>query len=140
VANFATEADVRLKIQLEDTELASAALINARLDDAHREILQRLDPSVDPGVPPDAVVAGETLLAGAFVLASAAARTSANRVEVRVGGQRIETGQRFAALMTLSEKFEGEAWRVLAPFLKSQPGRNLAAPTDSVPVLGEGAD
>jgi hypothetical protein len=82
-------------------------------------------------------VQGETLLAGAAVLRGLASKDAAEYVQITLGGQRIDTGQRFATLITLAERTEEQAWETLSPYLAVPAGRNVADVTDSTPVLGE---
>ena len=135
---FTTEAAVRLKFQINDTVWAPAALINDSIANAHAEILRRLDPATPVEPPPEALALGETWLAGAHLLRSLASKDAAQQKDVVVGGQRIETGQRFAALVALSERAEREAWAALETYLRPVPVEQVAAVTESIPVLGEG--
>jgi len=137
MANFATEADVRLKFQLNDTTLAPPALLAGSIGDAHGELLRRLAPEFDTTPPEDAVVLGETLLAGAHVLRSLASKDAFEQKDIVVGGQRIEAGKRFSSLMTMASLATDEAWRILAPYLVDQPARPPVGVTDTVAVLGE---
>ncbi len=137
MANFATEADVRLKFQVEDAAVFPTALVTGSIDDAHEEVLRRLDSGVDVQSPPVALVLGETLLAGAHLLRSLASRNATVRQEVTVGGQRIADGDRFASLMAMASRAEKQAWRTLEPFMAARPGLQLGSATDCVPVWGE---
>lgn len=136
MASFAVEAAVRRKFQLEDAAVVSAELVQASIDDAHLLLIARLDPEVDTVSPPDAVVLGETLLAGACLLASLASKDAAEQRELTIGGQRIGPGKRFASLMAMSSKAERRAWEALAPYLAAAPGETPARVTDSQAVLG----
>ena len=138
MANFTTESAVRLKFQVEDTVHVSSALIAGSIDGAHGEILGLLDAGVDTEQPGENLVLGETLLAGAHLLASLASRNSASRAPVTVGGQRIDGGKHFAPLMALASRAEREAWRTLAPYLSARPGAAPGGATDTLPVLGGG--
>ena len=133
---FTTEAAVRLKFQVNDTAWAPAALVNDSIANAHAEILRRLDPATPVEPPAEALMLGETWLAGAHLLRSLASKDAVQQKDVVVGGQRIETGKRFAALIALSERAEREAWAALEPFLLAVPAERLAAVTESTPVLG----
>lgn len=137
MANFATEADVRLKMQLNDAALVPADLVNASIDAAHEIILRRLDPQYD--VTPAAVglVIGETLLAGSRLLQSLASRDAFEQKHVTIGGQRIEEGRRFAMLMAMAATAETEAWTLLAPFLLDCPGRVAMEASETAPILGD---
>jgi len=137
MANFSTEADVRLRFQLNDTAAVSSALVNASIDDAHTELLRFLDPVFDVPVPEDAVVMGETLLAGAYVFRSLASKEAYDEKQVSIGGQRIEAGKRFSALMAIGSLAEETAWYILEPYVEARPCVSLADVTDTVAVLGE---
>ncbi len=137
MAGFTTEETVRRKFQIEDVTLASQALLLASIDDAHEEVLRRLDPAVDIETPEASLVLGETLLAGARLLGSLASKDAVLQKDITVGGQRIEAGKRFASLITLGEKAEEQAWEVLEPYLSARSCAPLGGVTDTVPVLGE---
>ena len=137
MANFTTEAAVRLKLQVNDTVWVLSALVTSSIGDAHEAILRRLDPSVDTESPEDELILGETLLAGAYLLYSLASKDAVEQKQVTVGGQRVETGKRFDALESVAKLTETQAWDTLAPYLAAQPETALAGVTDSVPVLGE---
>ena len=140
MAVFTTEEAVRLKFQVNDTGWVPAALVAACINGAHEEILRRLDPALDPDDPEDALVLGETLLAGARLLESLASKDAVKQEEVVVGGQHIETGKRFASLMAMASKVEKEAWYVLEPYLASQPDQSVGQVTDTMPVIGQTED
>jgi hypothetical protein len=135
--NFATESDVRLKLQLTDPALAAADLIIACIDDAHAEILRFLDDDVGVEPPDAALVTGEALLAGAYVLRALGAKDAVAQREIVIGNQRLSGGQRFRALAQMAAATEQQAWYLLEPYLTERPGRTIAASTDSTPVLGE---
>ncbi|MFO7974862.1 MAG: hypothetical protein R6V12_09535 [Candidatus Hydrogenedentota bacterium] len=134
--SFTTEAMVRLRFQLNDTASVPTDLVQAAIDDAHTELLGRLDPAYAEEPYPEALVLGETLLAGANVYGTLAARDAHDQKHVVVGGQRIEAGDRFAALAATANGTRVTAWRLLAPFLREQPPHAPAGLTDTVPVLG----
>lgn len=134
---FTTEALVRLKFQLTSTQDVPDTLIGDAIAEAHEPIALRLDPVVDTGSPPVALVIGETLLAGARTLRSLAAREAATARNVVVGGQRLETGTRHTQLSLCATLAEEQAWEMLAPFLAPRTGARPAQPTDTTPVLGE---
>lgn len=136
MSNFTTESAVRLRFQVEDTAWAPAALIENCIAEAHAGIGARLAPEVDPESPPDTLVRGETLLAGAVLLRALASKASAGRHPVSVGGQRIDRAKQFAALMALAAQTEEQAWRVLAPHLAPVAEKAPGDATDSAPVLG----
>jgi hypothetical protein len=135
--NFSTEADVRLKFQLNDTVAVPQDLIIAAIDDAHRNILRQLDPEVDTESPEPGLVSGETLLAGAYLFRSLAAHDAFAQKNVTLGGQRIEDGNRFRALTGVAALTEKQAWYVLEPYLREAPARIPADATGSTPILGE---
>ncbi|NUM54368.1 MAG: hypothetical protein HUU46_12040 [Candidatus Hydrogenedentes bacterium] len=135
--NFATESDVRLRFQLNDAALVPADLIEACIDDAHREIERFLDPEVDADPPDQELVTGETLLAGAYLYRALAAKDAFCQRNVTIGGQRIEEGERFRALMAIAALTEKQAWFVLEPYLAAQPVRLVVECTESAPVLGD---
>ena len=134
--NFTTEAEVRLAFQVADTALVTPGLVNQAIANAHAELLQRLDPAFDTDPPDTVLILGETLLSGAHLFRSLAARDAFEQTAIAIGGQRIEPGQRFAALTAMSEQAERLAWQALAPFLKRVPARQLLDATETQPVLG----
>ena len=137
MANFAAESDVRLRFQLNDAALVTAELIGACIDDAHGEIERFLDPEVDVDPPEMGLVTGETLLAGAYLYRALSAKDAFQQRNVTIGGQRIEDGERFRALMAVAALTEKQAWFVLEPYLTSPPVRLVLDCTESTPVLGE---
>ena len=136
MANFSTEADVRLKLQLNDTALVPTDLVNTSIDDAHELILRRLDASVDTQNPEPGLVAGETMVAGAQLLLSLAVKSAFAQKDVSIGGQRIDD-DRFSSLMTASTSLELFAWQLLEPYMTPLASRTLADATETVAVLGE---
>ena len=134
---FAVEADVRLKFQLSDTTLVSSALITASIEDAHTELLRRLDPAYGAGAPDDALVMGEILLAGAHLFRSLASKDAFEQKQIALGGQRMDAGKRFSALMTMAELSERDAWYLLEPYITDAPARTPMNASDTVAVLGE---
>jgi hypothetical protein len=137
MADFTTEADVRLKFQLVDTTLVPTTLIEAAIDDAHEEVLRYLDSSVDTEPPDEALVLGETLLAGVHLFRSLASKDAFDQKHVSIGGQRLEGGGRFAALTAIAERTEVQAWYMLEPYLEELPPRKCAGVTATEPVLGD---
>lgn len=137
MANFATESDVRLKFQLEDTTLVPSALVTESIDHAHAVILGRLDPQYDVQPPDTDLALGETLLSGSRLLQSLASKEAFDQKDVTIGGQRIASGKRFATLMAMASTAEAEAWRMLAPFLVDCPARTVIEVNETTPVLGE---
>ncbi len=133
---FTNESAVRLKFQVDDTAWAPAALIENSIAEAHGALVPLLAPPVDQETPPETLVHGETLLAGAVLLRALAAKASAGRHPVTVGGQRIDRDRQFASLMALAAQTEKHAWNMLAPYLTPVPGRPPARATGSTPVLG----
>ena len=133
---FTTEAAVRLKFQIEDTAV-SAALVEQSIADAHTEVLARLDPATDTENPDDALVLGETLLAGAHLLAALASCDAFTARPIALGGQRVEAGQRFASLLAIAAKARREAWRTLAPYLAAHPPTLAGTATESTAILGD---
>ncbi|HQM47801.1 MAG TPA: hypothetical protein PLJ71_03890 [Candidatus Hydrogenedentes bacterium] len=136
MASFASETMVRLRFQLNDAASVPAELIQAGIDDAHAELLPLLDPAYGEEPYPEALVLGETLLAGAHVYCALAAKDAHDQKSVVVGGQRIEAGERFASLTAVAKTTRAAAWRLLAPFLRDHPPHAPAALTDTAPVLG----
>lgn len=132
---FTTEALVRLKFQLTSTQDFPASLINDAIAEAHEPIAARLDPGVDTGSPPTALVIGETLLAGARTLRSLAVREATTQRSVVVGGQRVDTGTRQAQLALSAALAEEQAWEMLAPFLTPPPGTRSLSPTETTPIF-----
>jgi hypothetical protein len=133
---FATESGVRLAAQIDDTAIASTALIESCIAEAHEAVLADLDDSVDQENPPDALVQGETLMAVSVLMRALASRDAVEQVELQIGGQRIGAGQRFASLMTVARQFEKEAARALGSFAvkpAALPPGELTATTE---VLG----
>lgn len=136
MAVFATEAGVRLAAQIEDTGIASTALVEACIAEAHEAVLGNLDDSVDQENPPTALVHGETLLAVSMLLRALASRDAVEQVELQIGGQRIDAGQKFASLMSIARRFEKEADRTLEPFGVAPRAMPPCDVTATTPVLG----
>lgn len=133
---FTTESAVRLRFQLTDTTITPAALIEQCIDDAHERVLALLAPGIDPGAPPPLLSLGECLLAGACVLQALAAKDAAVQKQITIGGQRLEPGQRFGALLRAAAHAEDEAWETLGPFLIPAASPPVLATTPTQPVLG----
>ncbi len=138
MAGFTTEALVREKFQLNDTTLVPVSLVNRNIDDAHLILLRFLDPIFDLPTPAAAVVLGETLLAGAYLMRSLAPGSAFARRKVTVGGQRVEPSGKAEAMHAEADVAEAEAWHVLEPYLRIIPTDKLATTTDSQSILGEG--
>ncbi|HOF38496.1 MAG TPA: hypothetical protein PLD73_00360 [Candidatus Hydrogenedentes bacterium] len=136
MSGFTTETMVRLRFQLQNTASVPAELIEAAIDDAHAELLTRLKPGFTEAPLPHLVVTGETLLAGAEVYRALAAQDAHSQVHVAVGGQRVEAGRRFDALMAVARSARTAAWDLLAPFLRDHPPHAPADVTDTIPILG----
>jgi hypothetical protein len=136
MAEFTTEAAVRVRFQLTDPGAAPQDLVLAAIADAHARIAGLLANGVDTENPDVRLVLGETLLAGAGVLRGLASADASRQKSVRIGGQEIDTGGRSARLSELCADAEVDAWRILAPFLRPEPARAPGVVTDSIPVLG----
>lgn len=134
---FTTEALVREKFQLADTTQVLPSLVNRNIDDAHLILLRFLDPVFDLPSPAAAVVLGETLLAGAYLLRSLASGAAFARRKVAVGGQRVEPSGKGEALLAQADAAEAEGWHTLEPYLVVIPSDKLAAATGSQPTFGE---
>lgn len=136
MAEFATEAGVRLQAQVEDVAVASAELVAACIAEAHERVLVDLRDGVDQESPAAALVEGETLLASAVLLRALASRDAVEQVELQIGGQRIDAGQKFASLMSMARRFEKAADGLLGPYgvlpVVAAPGEVSA----TLPVLG----
>ncbi len=137
MANFSSESLVRLRFQFNDTVAVPADLVEACLDDAHCEVLRFLDPVYNTSIPEEAVLLGETLLAGAYVFRALASRDVQEQKHVTVGGHRIEEGKRFASLTAIATVTAEQAWYLLEPYVVDRPSECLADATASTPVLGE---
>ena len=137
MSGFTTEAEVRLKFQLADTVLVPVELVASSIDAAHEEVLRHLDGDVDTQSPEAALVTGETLLAGAHVFRSLASQDAATQRHVSIGGNQIHEGDRFAALMSVAEVAERQAWYLLEPYVADVPGRAPVDASAEAPVLGE---
>jgi hypothetical protein len=137
MANFAGESGVRAKFQLNDSTLVPSALVVSSIDDAHVEVLRLLDPIYDVGSPDDAVVLGETMLAGAHLLRSLASDEGFRQRHLQVGGQRVGGDVRLDGLLALAQGAEERAWLTLEPFTLASASREVAAAMLSTPVLGE---
>ena len=136
MAELATEADVRLLTQVEDTTIASAELIAACIAEAHERVRAALDDLVDLETPPAALVQAESRLAAGILLRALAARDAVEQMELQLGGQRVDAGQRFASLMSIARRFDKEAATLLAPFIPQRAPESPALPSDSTPILG----
>lgn len=137
MSTFTTESRIRERFQLSDTTLVPPNLIAAAIDDAHTDLLRYLDPVHETPSLPDALILGETLLAGAYLFRGIAARDAFEQKRIALGVHRIDSGPRFDALMALADATQAKAWNILEPFLKARPSQVLAAVTETVPVLGE---
>lgn len=133
---FTTESAVRLAAQVEDTSLATAELVEASLAEAHEVTLAAIDPAVDQEDPPAAVIQGETALAVATLFRGLAARDAVEQVQIQIGGQRIDAGQRFASLMSVARRFEKEGARLLEPYSLRPAALPPGGATETRPVLG----
>ena len=69
------------------------------------------------------LVTGETLLAGAYLYRALAAKDAFQQKQMTIGGQRIEAGERFRALMAVAALTEKQAWFLLEPYLTEQAAR-----------------
>lgn len=139
MAAFTSEARVRLVTQVGDTTIATAELVARCIDDAHTLVLAQLDSAVDTGDPDEGLALGETQLAGAHLLRSLAGRAAAQGRSVRVGGQQLETGKQFGALLRLADEIETAAWDTLSPYLMARAVSGSALVTESRPVWEGGA-
>ncbi|MDZ4861559.1 MAG: hypothetical protein SGI88_21510, partial [Candidatus Hydrogenedentes bacterium] len=131
------EASVRLRFQLNDPTLVPADLIAACIEDAHAEVERFLDADTETDPPDEALVTGETLLAGAYVFRAIAAKDAFAQRNVTIGGQRLEAGERFRALTAVAALTEKQAWFLLEPYLTEQPARLILDSTPTTPVIGE---
>jgi hypothetical protein len=139
MANFTDEARVRLKTQLTDTAKVPQELVTRSIDDAHAEILTRLDPVYDTEPPDENLVRGETLLAGAYLLRSLSSGAAFDIKGLRILDESISETGKHRALMTLAAGFERDAWEILSDFLLAQEGGAdfQAGVTESEEILGE---
>jgi hypothetical protein len=76
------------------------------------------------------------MLTGARLLESLASKDAVEQKQLTIGGQRIEAGARFNALMAMSGLAERNAWHLLEPYLADRPSMDVLKTTDSVEVLG----
>lgn len=136
MAEFATEAGVRLHVQADDESVASGALIAACIAEAHERVLAVLRADVDVESPAEALVQGETLVASAVLLRALASREAVDQVAVQIGGQRVDIGQKFASLMSIARRFEREADLLLGPFVRRAVASSPVLLTQTTPVLG----
>ncbi|MBX3176698.1 MAG: hypothetical protein KF886_05015 [Candidatus Hydrogenedentes bacterium] len=136
MAEFATEAGVRLHVQADDESVASGALIAACIAEAHERVLAALRADVDEESPPGALIQGETLIASAVLLRALASREAVEQVTVQIGGQRVDIGQKFASLMSIARRFEREADLLLGPFVRRAVAASPVLLTRTTPVLG----
>lgn len=136
MATFTDEAAVRLHFQWADTVFVPSDLIVQTIADAHDAILARLRPEFIVN-PPSSLILGETLLAGAHVLLTLASRDAFEQKQVTIGGQRIEGGKRFDALLVLADRSEQQGWDVMASCLMPIPWGPIAAVTNAESILGE---
>lgn len=137
MATFAAEDDVRDRFQAHDTETIPSGLVTTMLEDAHEEVLRRLDPAYGEAPAPSGLVAGEALLAGARLLHALASRDAIEQQHISIGGQRFDAGNRFAALLAMADQAEARAWEMLEPYLLARPAQQALDASDSTPVLGE---
>ncbi|MFA6240988.1 MAG: hypothetical protein WC655_08670 [Candidatus Hydrogenedentales bacterium] len=134
---FTTESAVRLKFQISDSIIVSSDLVTASIDMAHEEILRVLAGDVDTQSPENALVIGETLLAGARLFESLASQDAYSQKRITLGANHIEDGDRFRALTAAAALAEKQAWYLLEPYLHRRPFRTPLETTVTIPVLGE---
>jgi len=139
MANFTDETRVRLKTQLMDTATVSSELVTRSIDDAHAEILKRLDPAYDVTPPDENLVRGETLLAGAYLLRSLASGAAFHIRGLRILDETVSETGKHKALMALGDRFEKEGWEILGEFLLPREGgaHFQSGVTESGEILGE---
>jgi hypothetical protein len=139
MANFTDESRVRLKTQLTDTAKVPQELVTRSIDDAHAEILKRLDPVYDVEPPDENLVRGETLLAGAYLLRSLSSGAAFDIKELRILDETVGESGKYKALIGLAEGFERDAWDVLSDFLLAEQGAAdfQSGVTESEDILGE---
>ena len=139
MANFTDGTRVRLKTQLTDTGKVPEDLVTRSIDDAHAEILKRLDPAYDVTPPDENLVRGETLVAGAYLLMSLASGAAFDIRGLRILNETVGETSKHKALIALADRFEKEAWEILADFLVPQEGGAdfQSGVTESGEILGE---
>jgi hypothetical protein len=137
MANFTSEATVRLRFQLNDTTMVPMTLVENAIDDAHTELLRWIDPQFDVPSPEDGLIMGETLLAGAQVYRALASGEAFGQKRMTIGGQRIEESGRFETMTELADLTEEQAWFILEPYVVDRPAQTVADASDTTPVLGE---
>jgi hypothetical protein len=142
MANFTDESRVRLKTQLTDTAKVPQELVTRSINDAHAEILKRLDPVYDVQPPDENLVRGETLLAAAYLLRSLSSGAAFDIKELRILDETVGETGKHKALMALAEGFERDAWEVLSDFLPPQQGGAdfQSGVTESEDILGDTDD
>ena len=131
-----TVAAVRAKFGLPGPEHLPDAVIQRSIEDAHTELWPLLAPDQPDDPPADELVLGATLLSGARLFDALASREAYDQQRRVVGGQRVEESRRFASLQTTAARHEGEAWRLLAPFLAPAPRQNPGRATATTQILG----
>ena len=136
MGTVALESEVRLRTQANDTTAVPTALVDVAMEDANTILVQHLVADAYDAPVDDAVVLGETLLSCALLLRSLASAAAVSGESVRVGGQSLERGKRFAELQRMAAGFEAEAWEVLGAHAVALPGES-ASVTESHPVMGE---
>jgi hypothetical protein len=117
MAPFIDLDSVRVKFHLTEAADIDDALLNASIADAHADVLDRIRGEYEDD-PPEPVVTAETLLAGAALLRSLAARMALDRRELRLAGQQMDTGKRLPLLLEVAEAARQEADRLLRPYLR----------------------
>lgn len=137
MANFTDESRVRLRFQLSDTTLVTTELVDRAITDAHTELLRAIDDEVDTDLPEEALVMGETLLAGAHLFRALASGEAFKPKGIALGGHRLDNSERFAALMGIADLSERQAWYILEPYVRAVPARAPLGVNDTTPVLGE---
>jgi len=139
MANFTDESRVRLKTQLTDTAKVPQELVTRSIDDAHAEVLTRLDPAHDVEPPDENLVRGETLLAGAYLLRSLSSGAAFDIKELRILDETVGESGKYKALTGLAEGLERDAWEILSDFLLPRQGGAdfQSGVTESEEILGE---
>jgi len=116
-----SEEAVRGVLAVDDPQIVPTSLVVEALEEAEAMLRARLRAETLLEPLDVRIVHAATVLAAALVLESLAANQAATRYTVTVGGQRLETHQRFSALLSAALQYEKRAWRLLEPFTSPLP-------------------
>ncbi len=114
---YVTEEMLRLKFQVDDVVEVTPELVDASIAHAHGLVTRSIRAEYLE-TPPEPVIVAETLLAGAALLRSLAARRALERREARLAGHQLDTAKQFPALMDVAKTAALEAFALMKPYMR----------------------